>query len=122
MTAELLHARSHGDVANVVFFATDEIHVLVDGSADELRGVIFRFAFTVVLILEAVLGFGKVTDELCDEPLLFDGGILMLPRLIAFLNTLARSNIFYEMLSVLRRTRFDIPPLQNHSCHRYYPF
>ena len=79
MTAELLHARSHGDVANVVFLAPDEIHVLVDGSADELRGVIFRFVFTVVLILEAVLGFGKVTDELCDEPSLFDGGVLMLP-------------------------------------------
>lgn len=67
-----------------------------------------------------ILCVGKITEQLGDEPLLFHRRFLQFPRFVAFFNALARSNIFYEMLTVLRRTCLDISPLQNKTCHQLF--
>lgn len=79
MSALLFDMRPHCNVADIVFFLTDEVNIFFDSAIDKFGGSAFSRRRNVVLILETLNRIGKVLYEFFDQSLLFLCCRLMLP-------------------------------------------
>ena len=122
MCAVPLGTRALGNIRNIVFPFADEIHIVIDGTGDQLGSGSLIELGKIVGIFKAVLHFRKVTQQIGDQFLLLLGGRLMLPSVIDPLHTLALCNILNKMLGVLLAARTEIPAFQNDPSHQSSPF
>ncbi|MPM44149.1 hypothetical protein SDC9_90827 [bioreactor metagenome] len=89
-----------GTVCNVVQIflpAADFIKMLFQCNGDEFRGVSPVGIFEVILIFKQFLGIGKLPEYLCNQILLFFGGVPELMTAIHFFYAVAGGDVFDEV-------------------------
>ena len=85
------------NILHIVFSLANEIDIVFDGTSDEFRSSSFARLGYKVLIFKAVLCFGKIPNEFCNQFFLLFCNRPVFPCVIDFLYALALSNILDEV-------------------------